>query len=112
MPAIESKHDVFKAIADPTRRRMLMLLTENEMSITAITERFPITRTAVNKHLMILTDAGLVASRKTGRETRYKLQPEPLKQVQDWISIFEKYWDEKLEALRQFVESDQIDPKK
>ncbi|WP_027725823.1 ArsR/SmtB family transcription factor [Tuberibacillus calidus] len=107
MPAVETKHDVFRAIADPTRRRILTLLTEKEMSITSITKRFPITRTAVNKHLMILTDAGLVASRKSGREMRFKLQPEPLKEVQQWVSMFEKYWDDKLSSLRQYVESDE-----
>ena len=107
MPDVETKHDVFRAIADPTRRRILTLLTEKEMSITSITKRFPITRTAVNKHLMILTDAGLVVSRKNGREMRFKLQPEPLKEVQQWVSMFEKYWDDKLSSLRQYVESDE-----
>jgi len=100
------KHDVFQAIADPTRRRMLTLLADKEMPIAAISECFPITRTAVNKHLHVLSDAGLVSSKKVGRETRYKLQPEPLVEIKQWLNFFEQYWDEKLFALKLFVESD------
>ncbi|WAH37547.1 ArsR/SmtB family transcription factor [Alicyclobacillus dauci] len=106
MPATQSKHDVFQAIADPTRRSLLRLLADKEMSIASITECFPITRTAVNKHLQVLSDAGLVKRHKIGRETRYKMRPEPLVEVTEWISYFEKYWDEKLDALMQYVESD------
>ncbi|MET3698574.1 ArsR family transcriptional regulator [Bacillus oleivorans] len=107
MSAIQTKHDVFQAIADPTRRKMLKLLADNEMPIASITNKFPISRTAVNKHLKVLSDAGLVSSQKVGRETRYKLQPKPLAEIKDWLSYFEQYWDEKLFALKEFVESDQ-----
>ncbi|MBS4174693.1 metalloregulator ArsR/SmtB family transcription factor [Bacillus sp. FJAT-49736] len=100
------KHDVFQAIADPTRRKMLILLADKEMPIASITEQFPITRTAVNKHLHVLADAGLVQSKKVGRETRYTLQPEPLKELQKWVSFFEKYWADRLSALKEYVESE------
>ncbi|WP_255298458.1 ArsR/SmtB family transcription factor [Brevibacillus dissolubilis] len=101
-----AKHDVFQAIADPTRRRLLKLLADKEMPITAITECFPITRTAVNKHLHVLSDAGLVSSQKVGRETRYKLQPEPLVELKQWLAFFEQYWDQRLSALKEWVEAD------
>jgi len=100
------KHDVFQAIADPSRRRLLKLLAGREMPIAAITEHFPISRTAVNKHLHILLDAGLVRSRRVGRETRYRLHAEPLVEIRQWLGFFEQYWDEKLTALKQFVEAD------
>lgn len=100
------KHDVFQAIADPTRRRILILLASEEMPIASIAERFPMTRTAVNKHLHVLADAGLVESRRSGRETRYRANPTPLVEVKNWISFFEQYWDEKLLALIQYIESD------
>lgn len=100
------KHDVFQAIADPTRRHMLRLLAENEMPIAAIVDRFPITRTAVNKHLHVLSDAGLVVSRRIGRETRYQMRATPLVEVKQYVAFFEQYWDEKLSALVKFVESD------
>jgi len=85
---------------------MLKLLAGKEMPITDITERFPITRTAVNKHLHVLSNAGLVRGRKVGRETRYKLQAEPLAELKQWLAFFEQYWDVKLLALQAFVEQD------
>jgi len=102
-PAV--KHDVFHAIADPSRRSMLILLADREMAIAEIAGRYPITRTAVNKHLHVLTEAGLLRRRRVGRETRYRLQPEPLVELKRWLAFFEQYWDEKLADLRQFVES-------
>lgn len=106
MVTSSSKHDVFQAIADPTRRSLLKMLANKEMPIAAITDCFPISRTAVNKHLQVLSEAGLVSSQKVGRETRYKLQPEPLVELKDWLVFFEQYWDEKLIALKKFVETD------
>ncbi|NRG46990.1 ArsR/SmtB family transcription factor [Bacillus sp. CRN 9] len=106
MATTTAKHDVFQAIADPSRRKMLRLLADEEMPIAAITECFPITRTAVNKHLQILSNAGLVTSQRVGRETRYKLHPEPLTEIKGWLSFFEEYWDDRLSALKNFVEED------
>ncbi|NRD76172.1 winged helix-turn-helix transcriptional regulator [Bacillus sp. BRMEA1] len=105
MMASSARHDVFQAIADPTRRRLLKLLSGEEMPVTAISEHFPISRTAVSKHLRVLADAGLVQERKVGRETRYKLEPKPLYEVTDWLRYFEIFWENKLAALRQLVES-------
>ena len=102
----QAKHDVFQAIADPTRRSLLTLLADKEMSIVAITKHFPISRTAVIKHLHVLSLAGLVKSDRVGRETRYRLDPNPLVDLKDWLAFFEPYWDEKLLALKKFVESD------
>ena len=100
-----TKHDVFQAIADPTRRALLKLLAENEMPVTVISEHFPMSRTAVSKHLRILSEAGLVTEQKVGRETRFKLQPEGLKELQQWLAYYERFWDKKLMALKNFVES-------
>jgi len=107
MAASAAKHDVYQAIADPTRRSMLKLLADKELPISQIAECFPITRTAVNKHLFVLTEAGLLSKRKAGRETRFKLQAEPLAELQQWLAFFEQYWDERLLALKEYVESDQ-----
>ncbi|MGZ9583801.1 ArsR/SmtB family transcription factor [Paenibacillus marinisediminis] len=107
--AAEPQHDVFQAIADPTRRNLLKLLAEadQEMSIVALTEHFSISRTAINKHLQVLSEAGLVSSRKVGRETRYKFQPDPLSELQQWLSFLEQYWESKLLALKEYLESDE-----
>jgi DNA-binding transcriptional ArsR family regulator len=102
-----AKHDVFQAIADPTRRKLLKLLSKEEMPVTVISSFFPMTRTAVSKHLRILADAGLVKERKVGRETRYKLEPEPLHQLKDWLQYFELFWENKLIALKNLVESEE-----
>ncbi|MEI7027245.1 ArsR/SmtB family transcription factor [Paenibacillus sp. y28] len=106
MTAPALKHDVFQAIADPTRRKLLTLLADKQMPIAAITDCFPITRTAINKHLHVLAEAGLVSRQRVGRETRYMLQPEPLAEIKQWLAFFERYWDDKLSALKQLVETD------
>ncbi|NRD79151.1 helix-turn-helix transcriptional regulator [Bacillus sp. BRMEA1] len=85
---------------------MLQLLAEREMSIAEMVENFPISRTAVNKHLHILSDSALVQSRKVGRETRYTLKPEPLANIQIWLRFFERFWEDKLTKLKRLVEED------
>ncbi|MFF2890283.1 ArsR/SmtB family transcription factor [Paenibacillus sp. NPDC057967] len=99
------KHDVFHAISDPTRRKLLHLLGDGELPVNVISGHFPMSRPAVSKHLRILADAGLVKDRKVGRETRYRLEAEPLRELQQWLTYFERYWDNKLAALKQYVES-------
>ncbi|TFE24551.1 ArsR/SmtB family transcription factor [Cohnella luojiensis] len=104
------KHDVFQAIADPTRRGLLLLLVDQEMPVTAISSHFPMTRTAVSKHLRILEEAGLVKERKVGRETRYRLDADPLRELKSWLAFYERFWENKIESLRRYVESDDTDP--
>ena len=100
------KHDVYQAIADSSRREMLMLLARNDASIKEISEHFTISRTAIVKHLNVLSDANLVSDRKSGRSKIYSLQPEQLTEVKEWLSYFEKFWDSKLLMLRHMVEND------
>ncbi|MFC5403475.1 ArsR/SmtB family transcription factor [Cohnella soli] len=102
--ATAEKHDVFQAIADPTRRSVLRLLVDGELPVNAISGHFPMTRTAVSKHLRVLSDAGLVQERKVGRETRYKLNADPLRELKSWLAFYERFWENKLEALRRYVE--------
>ncbi|KEO84552.1 ArsR/SmtB family transcription factor [Tumebacillus flagellatus] len=105
-----AKVDVFQAIADPTRRTLLKLLGKQEMSVAQMTGHFSISRTAVNKHLHILSDAGLVSHHKVGRETRYQLQPDNLRELKDWLNYFEQFWDNKLAMLKFLVEQDEDSP--
>lgn len=100
------RHDVYQAIADPTRRKLLQLLSDQEMPVTVISGHFTMSRTAVSKHLRVLADAGLVKDRKVGRETRYRLDPEPLLELKKWLSYYERFWENKLSALKRYVESD------
>ncbi|XXM72153.1 ArsR/SmtB family transcription factor [Lysinibacillus sphaericus] len=99
-----AKHDVFQAIADPTRREMLRLLSEKDRPISDITSHFSISRTAVTKHLGILTEADLVSGKKVGREKIYSLHPEPLAELRDWLSYYERFWNNKLSMLKHLVE--------
>lgn len=104
--AAEPKAEVFQAIADPTRRSLLRLLVDEEMPVTVISSHYEMSRTAVSKHLRILAEAGLVKERKVGRETRYRLDAEPLQQLKRWLAFYERYWENKLGALKRYVEED------
>lgn len=105
MSTSPKKHDVFQAIADPTRREVLRLLAEKELPISEITSYFPISRTAIAKHLRILSEAELVSGHKVGREKIYRLHPEPLAELKQWLSFYEKFWENKLSILKHIVES-------
>jgi DNA-binding transcriptional ArsR family regulator len=99
-------YDVFQAIADPTRREVLRILAEKELPISKITSHFTMSRTAVAKHLHILSEAKLVSGRKVGREKLYQLQPEPLEELKQWLSYYEQFWNNKLSILKHLVEND------
>jgi len=97
--------DVYDAIADPTRRKLLRMLADvEELPLHEITVHFQMGRTAVSKHLAILKEADLVIARKVGRETRYRLNPTPLKEVQDWVSFYEGFWKDRIAKLNLLLE--------
>ncbi|MCU9614916.1 metalloregulator ArsR/SmtB family transcription factor [Caldibacillus lycopersici] len=105
----ENNHerDVYAAIADPTRRKLLQLLAEaEELPLKELTTHFSMGRTAVSKHLAILKEARLVIDRKVGRETRYRLNADPLKEVKDWVSFYEKFWVDRVAILKQLLEEE------
>lgn len=104
--AAAPKHDVFQAVADPTRRELLNLLGNREMALKDLTGHFQISRTAVSKHLRVLGEAGLVRERKVGRETRYRLNADPLLEVKQWLAYFDRFWENKLSRLKYYVESE------
>lgn len=97
--------DVYGAIADPTRRKLIRLLADkDELPLYEMTPHFDIGRTAVSKHLTILKEADLVTNRKIGRETRYRLNAAPLKEVKDWLSFYEEFWNERAILLKKILE--------
>ena len=101
-----SEQLVFRAIADPTRRSIMAILSDGERSLNDITAQYEMTRPAVAKHLKILEQGGLIRVRARGRQRLHALQPEALKTVSDWVSFFDQFWDEKLASLKQTVEMD------
>ncbi|OCA84026.1 transcriptional regulator [Bacillus sp. FJAT-27225] len=105
MSSSAQKHDVFQAIADPTRREILQLLAEKERPISEITSHFPMSRTAIAKHLHVLSEAKLVSGRKVGREKIFQLRPEPLTELKQWLAFYEKFWENKLSVLKHIVEN-------
>jgi DNA-binding transcriptional ArsR family regulator len=101
------ERDVYLAIADPTRRKLLRLLADaNELPLYELTAQFQMGRTAVSKHLAILKEAGLVADRKVGRETRYRLNAAPLREIKDWVTFYEKFWKEKVGLFKNLLEEE------
>lgn len=99
--------DVFDAIADPTRRRLIRLLAEEgELPLHELTVQFPMGRTAVSKHLTILKEAGLVLDRKVGRETRFRLNAAPLREIQDWVGFYSKFWSMNMSRLNLLLEEE------
>lgn len=99
--------DVYDAVADPTRRKLLHLLAEaDELPLHVITTQFSMGRTAVSKHLNILKEAGLVTDRKVGRETRFRLQADPLREIQDWVAFYGKFWNDNMVRLQQLLLDD------
>ena len=100
-----SKKDIYAAIANSTRRKIIDLLKDvKELPLIEITNNFQMGRTAVSKHLTILKDADLVIARKVGRETRYRLNAAPLQEIQDWVSFYEGFWKERIDKLNLLLE--------
>jgi DNA-binding transcriptional ArsR family regulator len=97
---------VFKALADPTRRGLLDALYERDgQTLTELDERLPMTRFGVMKHLRVLEDAGLVTTRKRGREKLHFLNPVPIRLVHDrWVSKYAEPWAAALSGLKQRLE--------
>ena len=96
--------DVFSAIADSNRRKILNLLADEELAVNSITEKFKISRPAISKHLKILLKSNLVIPAQKGRERYYSLNVEPLNQIKNWLKLYDKFWDKKLNALKNLVE--------
>jgi DNA-binding transcriptional ArsR family regulator len=96
----DRKSDVFAAISHRARRELLDRLTDAEHSVGDLAARFEMSRPAVSQHLRVLLNAGLVAERRHGRERRYRLVPEQLGPVRDWIAHYERFWDDRLRRLQ------------
>ncbi|MEY8829019.1 ArsR/SmtB family transcription factor [Sedimentitalea sp. XS_ASV28] len=94
----------FRALADPTRRDIVMMLAQSDMTIGQLTDRFDMTRAAVKKHLTVLSDGGLITVRTRGRERINSLNPEGFAPVVNWLSYFDQFWDDRLASLKSAIE--------
>jgi DNA-binding transcriptional ArsR family regulator len=91
--------DPFYALADPKRRAILMLLTQEKRTINTLAENFDISRPAVSKHIKVLCDAGFVSIENIGRERYCGLHPDGFNEVKDWVTYFEQFWKIKFTKL-------------
>lgn len=93
------RRDVFQAIADPTRRAILLLVATQSMTAGAIAANFDTARPTVSKHLQILTECRLLKPEQQGREIRYHLNPKKMKEIADFIEPFRQMWDDRFNKL-------------
>ena len=94
----------FAALSDPTRRRIVARLTRGEIRVTDLAQPFAMSLNAVSKHVKMLERAGLVRRTRVGREHYLRLRARPLRQVQDWVSQYERFWNQRLDALAEFLD--------
>ena len=97
------RRDVFQAIADPTRRAILVLIAAQALTPNAIAEHFDSTRQAVSKHLRVLTECELVQPEQTGREIYYHLNADKMKEIDKWLDQFRKIWETRFNQLDQVL---------
>ncbi len=100
------RRDVFQAIADPTRREIINLLSRDALNLNAVAGNFDISRPAISKHIRILTECGLIVITQQGRERFCHADFKKLKEVSDWTSQFSRFWDNKLAALGDFLDKE------
>ncbi len=96
----------FRALADPTRRDILLMLRAKDMTIAEVADNFDMTRAAVKKHLTVLSDGGLITVRAQGRERINTLNTAGIAPILDWLTFFDAFWDERLDALKSTIEKD------
>lgn len=102
----DPQQQAFRALADPTRRQILALLAQRDMTIAEVAGNFDMTRAAVKKHLSILQEGALIETRTEGRTRVNALHPEGMKRVANWLSAFDHFWDGRLAALKSAIEKD------
>jgi DNA-binding transcriptional ArsR family regulator len=96
---MKTRRDIFQAIADPTRRAILMLLAVNAMTPNALAEHFDTSRQAVSKHIQILSECDVVSQKQQGREIIYQIEIEKMKEIDVWLERFRKIWEDRFDQL-------------
>ena len=104
MLASDPPQPVFRALADPTRRAIISMLSDGPRPIADIASEFDMTRPAIAKHLAILKEGGVISVETKGRERINRLNPQALKTAADWLNHFDRFWDDRLAKLKTVVE--------
>ena len=100
---MESRRDVFQAIADPTRRQIIEKLVQKTLNMNEIAENFDVTRQAVSLHINILSECGLIVIKKQGRERYCEVKIEEINHVAEWVNFCRKLWKEQFSALDKYL---------
>lgn len=100
--------DAFQAIADPSRRQILKLLSKDSLSINALAQNFDMSRPAVSKHIKVLQYAGFISIEDIGRERYCKLKQDGFNDLQEWINFFDGFWKTKLKRLESLINQKNI----
>jgi len=100
---MEARRDVFQAIADPTRRAIIGLISREPANVNHIADQFDVSRQAISLHLKILTECGLVQVKKYGRERVCEAKLEKLNEVNVWVAQYREFWTKKLDALEDYL---------
>jgi DNA-binding transcriptional ArsR family regulator len=96
---MQTRRDVFQAIADPTRREIISLVAYQSLNLNAIADNFDVSRPAISQHIKILAECGLIVVRKQGRERYCEARLQPLNAVSDWVEPFRKAWAAQFDSL-------------
>jgi len=102
------RRDPFQAIADPTRRAILLLVASQAMTAGAIASNFDTARPTVSKHLQILTECELLKSEQNGREIYYHLNPKKMKEIADFLEPFRQMWESRFNKLEAIMKNYQL----
>ncbi|MDB5134877.1 MAG: winged helix-turn-helix transcriptional regulator [Mucilaginibacter sp.] len=100
------RRDVFQAIADPTRRAIINMISHQSLNLNAVAESFDISRPAISKHIKILTQCGLITIKQRGRERYCEAKLQKLDEVSQWVEQYRVFWTDKLNALENFLAQD------
>jgi DNA-binding transcriptional ArsR family regulator len=100
---METRRDVFQAIADPTRREIIGLLASQSLNLNAIAEKFDVTRQAVSLHVKILVECGLIVIKQQGRERFCEAKLDKLSEVHDWVDQYKELWMERFKSLDKYL---------
>jgi DNA-binding transcriptional ArsR family regulator len=98
------RRDVFQAIADPTRREIIHLLSQNSLNLNALSENFDVSRQAISLHIKILEECGLVSIRTQGRERYCQAKLDQLSEVSQWVDQYRQHWEKRLDALENYLD--------
>jgi DNA-binding transcriptional ArsR family regulator len=102
---METRRDVFQAIADPTRRAILLLVASQSMTPNAIAEHFDSSRQAISKHLKVLNECELIQQESKGRERLYHVNAQKVKEIDNWVKQFEAIWTARFNQLDEILKN-------